>query len=267
MKRFYSALVQALKDFHRRRRRATTFPNRLSQIVKTSPILSRITPLRYLQRFRVTAAETRNAATDPIRITTLSDADMNVISSEDRKQDLAAQYATRVQSKLISIIIPTRNRHDTFLHAIASVRLQSYANWHLIIVDDASADDTKRLVAGISDDRVSYLRLDQHVGSASARNAGKARAEGSVLAYLDDDNQWDPDYLLLSLNAMRDAQKRMLYSAQLVWSRYDSASGLGQGFDYLLFTPFDRSRLELYDYISMIACIRSLFDRRVRSLR
>jgi glycosyltransferase involved in cell wall biosynthesis len=185
---------------------------------------------------------------------------MNVISSEDRKQDLAAQYATRVQSKLISIIIPTRNRHDTFLHAIASVMLQSYANWHLIIVDDASADDTKRLVAGISDDRVSYLR--QHVGSASARNAGKARAEGSVLAYLDDDNQWDPDYLLLSLNAMRDAQKRMLYSAQLVWSRYDSASGLGQGFDYLLFTPFDRSRLELYDYISMIACIhdRSLIE-------
>jgi O-antigen biosynthesis protein len=140
--------------------------------------------------------------------------------------------------------------------------VQSYANWHLVIVDDASADDTRALVAGVSDDRVSYLRLDQHAGSAAARNAGIARAEGSVLAYLDDDDQWDPDYLLLSLNAMQDAQKRMLYSAQLVWSGYDSASGLGQGFDYLLFAPFDRSRLERYNYISMIACIhdRSLIE-------
>jgi len=106
---------------------------------------------------------------------------------------------SRIQSiyehePLVSVIMPTYNRASILLEAIRSVQEQTYSNWELLVCDDGSTDDTFGIVGQIGDDRIKYLKLE-HSGAAAARNQGLKRAAGSLIAYLDTDNIWHPEYL------------------------------------------------------------------------
>src|SRR5690606_22555608 len=131
-----------------------------------------------------------------------------------------------------------------------------YRNWELIIVDDAGNDDAvKTVVDRFGDERIIYVRLAARAGNGQARNEGLARARGGVIAYLDDDDQWDPDNLLVLLHQMRDGGARAAYGAQLVWTGFDEATRMGREFKTIRFSPFNRSFLENANYISMISFI------------
>jgi predicted AlkP superfamily phosphohydrolase/phosphomutase len=101
------------------------------------------------------------------------------------------------ESLLVSVVMPTRNRSDLVERAIESVRRQSYANWELLVVDDASTDGTWARLEKLAENepRVRALRLDAPRGSSRARNHALDRANGDVITYLDDDNRFDPDWL------------------------------------------------------------------------
>jgi glycosyltransferase involved in cell wall biosynthesis len=94
---------------------------------------------------------------------------------------------------LISVIIPTRDRLSRLKRAIASVKRQTYANWELLIVDDASLDGTADFLAGLHHERIRTFRGEGRRGEA-ARNLALRHAKGRIIAYLDDDNlmheQW-----------------------------------------------------------------------------
>ncbi len=90
--------------------------------------------------------------------------------------------------------MPTRNRVESLPAAIASVEAQSYNAWELLIVDDGSTDGTAEYLAALEDPRVRKLET-AGVGSCAARNAALDAAYGQVIAYLDDDNLWDPHWL------------------------------------------------------------------------
>src|SRR5690606_1430865 len=120
--------------------------------------------------------------------------------------------------------------------AILSVQMQSYENWELVIVDDASDQNDARLIVNLFEDsRITFIRLDEQVGNGQARNAGLAAARGKVVAYLDDDDQWDPDPLLVLLNEMRERGARAAYGAQAVWEGFDEKSRLGREFRSIRF--------------------------------
>lgn len=95
---------------------------------------------------------------------------------------------------LVSVIIPTHNRADLLPRAVRSVFKQSYAKVEVIVVDDASADDTPEVVACLRRERsrLKYVRSEVNVGNPAARNIGIERASGDVLAFLDDDDEWLP---------------------------------------------------------------------------
>lgn len=97
----------------------------------------------------------------------------------------------------VSVIIATRNRAEMLKDAITSVQAQSFQGWELIIVDDASTDQTKRVVQRIARDdaRIRYVRHERQGGVSKARNAGIADATGRYIAFLDDDDQYVPDKL------------------------------------------------------------------------
>lgn len=95
---------------------------------------------------------------------------------------------------LISVVLPTRNRAALLPRAIATVLDQRYANWELLVVDDASTDDTPAVLAGIDDPRVRALAGPGR-GVCAARNVALAAAAGSLITYLDDDNRMHPDWL------------------------------------------------------------------------
>lgn len=95
----------------------------------------------------------------------------------------------------ISVIIPTYNREKTILRAINSVLEQSYENLELLVVDDASTDNTEEVVRSVKDDRLHYHRLEKNGGAGQARNEGVKLASAELIAFQDSDDCWRPDKL------------------------------------------------------------------------
>jgi glycosyltransferase involved in cell wall biosynthesis len=108
-------------------------------------------------------------------------------------------------SKLISVILPTRNRAATLGRAIASVLGQSYADLELIIVDDGSTDRTPELLREWAGDVRVRAVASPRRGAAAARNHGVSIARGRYLAFQDSDDEWLPDKLQRVMSAFRDA--------------------------------------------------------------
>ena len=94
----------------------------------------------------------------------------------------------------ISVIIPTYQRAHLVGGAIASVLMQSYSNFELLVVDDGSSDGTADVVASFTDERLRLVQVP-HGGRSRARNEGAARARGEVIAFLDSDDRAQPDWL------------------------------------------------------------------------
>jgi glycosyltransferase involved in cell wall biosynthesis len=95
---------------------------------------------------------------------------------------------------IFSIIIPTHNRCDLLKRAVNSVINQSYSNWELIVVDDGSTDGTKELLESVKDDRILYI-YQEHSERSTARNRGIEEAQGNYICFLDDDDEYKPQYL------------------------------------------------------------------------
>jgi len=100
-----------------------------------------------------------------------------------------------VSAPAVSVIVPTYNRAALMRRAVASVLGQTFSDLELIVVDDASGDDTARLPDIVRDPRLRYLRQTQRGGASAARNAGIAAARGAFVAFLDSDDVWLPDKL------------------------------------------------------------------------
>jgi glycosyltransferase involved in cell wall biosynthesis len=94
----------------------------------------------------------------------------------------------------VSVVLPTYNRAELLRRAVASVRVQSYTQWELLVVDDGGDADSERVVEAAGDERIRWMRID-HQGVCAARNAALEAAKGELIAYLDDDNVMDPDWL------------------------------------------------------------------------
>ena len=107
-----------------------------------------------------------------------------------------------MDKSLISIIIPTYNRADMLDNSINSVRKQTYKNWELIIVDDASTDRTEDVIRKhmAEDARIRYIKNDTNTGANATRNRGIKESSGEYIAFLDDDDRWDPDKISLQYN-------------------------------------------------------------------
>ena len=91
---------------------------------------------------------------------------------------------------LVSVIIPTRNRSKLLKRSIDSVLSQSYKNIEVIVVDDASKDETFNFLKSIKDKRLKFIQLKKQKGQAIARNIGIKQASGELIAFNDDDDIW-----------------------------------------------------------------------------
>ena len=90
----------------------------------------------------------------------------------------------------VSVIIPTYNRANFIKRAIDSVLIQNYENIEIIVVDDASTDNTESVVKGIKDSRIIYVKNDRNLGVSASRNKAIGMAKGEVIAFLDSDDYW-----------------------------------------------------------------------------
>ena len=101
---------------------------------------------------------------------------------------------------LISVIIPTYNRAAYIAEAIRSVQAQTFRGVEIIVADDGSTDNTAEIVAGFGD-VVTYITLPHQGLPAATRNAGLRAARGEFVAFLDSDDLFLTNKLVLQLAA------------------------------------------------------------------
>lgn len=109
--------------------------------------------------------------------------------------------AGNYEDALISIVVPIYNAASFLERMLVSIKSQTYPNWELILVDDASMDfGVEFLKQQISAwdkpaNSIQLLKNEQNQGPAASRNKGLKAARGRYLAYLDADDYWEADKL------------------------------------------------------------------------
>lgn len=136
-------------------------------------------------------------------------------------------------SELVSVIMPAYNSERTIEAAVTSVIEQTCRNWELIIVDDASGDDTpdicRRLAA--QDERILIITNSSNLGRVESRRLAVNASHGDLIAFLDSDDMWTPDKLSKQL-ALRDDT-----GCDLVYTGSSFIDENGRPFEWIMHVP------------------------------
>ncbi|GKT02769.1 glycosyltransferase family 2 protein [Furfurilactobacillus entadae] len=120
------------------------------------------------------------------------------------------------KNELVSVIMPAYNAEGTIEKSIISVLNQLYSNTELIIVDDASTDQTETIVRHyLNEPRVKYIRLKTNAGIAEARNVAIKASDGRYIAFLDSDDTWNKTKLTLQVRQMQRLNVSASFSAYI----------------------------------------------------
>ncbi|KRE62152.1 glycosyltransferase family A protein [Nostocoides sp. Soil756] len=125
----------------------------------------------------------------------------------------------------VSVVIPAYNAADVIARAVRSVLDQEVQDLEVLVVDDASTDDTAAVVTSLAadDPRVRLVRMEHNSGRpAHPRNRGLVEARGTVVALLDADDHWLPGKLTAQVDAMRRSD------AAISATGYEVRSPLGE---------------------------------------
>lgn len=103
-----------------------------------------------------------------------------------------------MQKELVSVIIPTYNGTKWVCESVASILSQIYKNIEIVIVDDASTDNTVEILKEVAmnyPENFRIISLSDNVRAAAARNIGIKASRGEYIGFLDQDDLWFPDKL------------------------------------------------------------------------
>ena len=114
----------------------------------------------------------------------------------------------------VSVIIPTYNRAWAIREALDSILAQDYRDFEIVVVDDGSTDNTQQILESYQ--QVSVVRQD-HLGVSAARNAGIARAAGSLIAFLDSDDSWLPGKLSVQVGMFDTNPDVLICQTEEIW--------------------------------------------------
>lgn len=95
---------------------------------------------------------------------------------------------------MFSVIIPLYNKENLILNTLSTVLAQSYQDYEIVIVNDGSTDNSVTEVEKVKDSRIRLIH-QQNAGVSAARNRGIEEAKGELIAFLDADDEWNPEYL------------------------------------------------------------------------
>lgn len=126
---------------------------------------------------------------------------------------------------LVSVIMPAYNSEAFISESIKSVLQQSYANWELLIIDDASSDATKKIIQKFfsEDGRIQLLQNDINLGTHHSRNKGIKAASGNFIAFLDADDRWKAEKLEKQLKVLSKPNVAACFSSYELMSEDGAA--------------------------------------------
>ncbi|MFI7495689.1 glycosyltransferase family 2 protein [Kocuria sp. M4R2S49] len=106
---------------------------------------------------------------------------------------------------MVTVVLPTFNNREDIGAAIDSLLAQTFEDWELIVVDDASTDGTGGLVAERYDDpRISLHTMAINAGAGACRNLALSKARGELVAVLDADDEYLPTKLEKQVEVFAD---------------------------------------------------------------
>ena len=127
---------------------------------------------------------------------------------------------------IVSIIVPVYNAQPYIEQTIEMVRKQTFQDWELILVEDCSKDDTRKVIrqklAKLQDERISVIYKEQNEGAAKARNTGLYQAKGRYIAFLDADDIWLEQKLQKEITFMQEKE------AGFVFTSYEYGDEMGK---------------------------------------
>ena len=114
---------------------------------------------------------------------------------------------------LVSIIIPVYNASNYLNVTIKTVLDQTYENWELILIDDASTDKSVEIISKyLSNKKIKLLRNNRNMGAALTRNKGVLASKGEYLCFLDADDLWDTEKLSKQVSIMKKHNYHFTYT-------------------------------------------------------
>lgn len=157
------------------------------------------------------------------------------------------------EKSLVSIVMPAYNAAAFIAESIGSVQQQTFAEWELLVIDDASVDDTCEIVKAIrsEDTRIKLHTLPANQGAGFARNIGIKAATGDFICFLDADDLWKPHKLEKQLQVMQEEQVNVCYSSyELINQEGQNLNRQIKALEYLSF-----SKLKKANYIGNLTGI------------
>ncbi|ROL58172.1 glycosyltransferase family 2 protein [Bacteroidetes/Chlorobi group bacterium Naka2016] len=135
-----------------------------------------------------------------------------------------------MENTFFSIVIATYNRNDLLARAVQSLLAQKEKDWEAIIVDDGSSDETYFYCINLckNDTRFTYI-YKQNEGPAYARESGIKLSKGRYVTFLDSDDEYEPDHLIL--------RKRILIENPFIDFLYGGFRVIGSNFVPDLYNP------------------------------
>ena len=147
---------------------------------------------------------------------------------------------------LVSIIFPVYNYEDYILKAVEDVLNQTYSNFELIIIDDASDDNTRSLIKSLNDDRIRLIVNDTHKGFSYCRNVALDEADGDYIFYLDMNHSWQKRYLKSMVGAFMELpDSQAIYSGNYLFNKNKLLA--------IIFGVYNKALLYNKNYISLSA--------------
>lgn len=166
----------------------------------------------------------------------------------------------------VSVIIPTRDRPTTLLHALRSITTQGVPDVQVLVVNDGAAEIGQAVAEAAGSLDVRLVSRVDGAGPSAARNQAIDVATGEYLAFLDDDDIYLPGHLAAAVDRLSRGDVDLLYHTALVTDRRvdpldPGAVAAVEAFDL----PFDRGFLDVLNHIPPTAVVcRSFRDAGVR---
>ena len=162
----------------------------------------------------------------------------------------------------VSIIMPAFNASETISDAITSVVSQDFPDWELLVVDDASEDDTRAIVESFraKESRIRLIENPVNRGRIESRNLAIELAQGRYIAFLDSDDFWLPTKLSRQVALMESERAVLSYTAYRKFRDDDGASSR------VVNVPLALSYEELLRE-NVIACSSAIYDAGVLGKR
>jgi len=120
-----------------------------------------------------------------------------------------------------SIIINCYNSEEYLNKCIDSVLNQSYSNLEIVIINNCSTDNTKKIVSSYSDKRIKYFETPKFMSLGKARNFGLDKVKGEFIGFLDSDDYWEIDKLKNS-RLLFNKNNGVVYSDVTYFSKKES---------------------------------------------